>query len=68
MGFLTSLLGGGSSKQAAPLPVKPEKPISPVTNRATQEGIIRDERRRRASLATKSTRSLLNDETIPLGT
>lgn len=62
MGLITSLFK--SPKTAAPAPIKPEKPISPITSRATQEGIIR---RKRASLATSTTRSLLNDETAPLG-
>ena len=65
MGFITKLLSGGD-RPSAPVPVKPEKPISPVTNRATQEGIIR-KKRQRASLATSTNRSLLNDETTPLG-
>ncbi len=60
-----ALFGGGSKPRAvAPAPVV--KPISPVTNRATTEGIIR--RRRRRSLAGSTDRSLLNEENEPLGT
>ena len=66
MGFITSLFS--SPKAPAPLaPLKPEKPISPVTDRAFTDATIRKQRRR-ASLATQATGSLLNEDTGPLGT
>ncbi len=61
-----ALLFGGGSRPRPVAPAPPVKPISPVTNRATEEGIIR--RRRRRSLATDTNRSLLNEESEPLGT
>ena len=60
-----ALFGGGTTPRAV-APAPPVKPISPVTNRATTEGIIR--KRRQRSLANGQNRSLLNDETDPLGT
>ncbi len=58
--------GGGGGSAPAPLPVPVQKPISPVRNQATVEGTVRAQRRR-TSLANTSNRSLLNDETQPLG-
>ena len=65
MGFIKDILS--PPKARAPEPIVPEKPISPVTNRATQEGIIR---KRKRSLATQGSGggSLLNEKTVPLGT
>ena len=60
-----ALFGGGTTPRAV-APAPPVRPISPVTNRATTEGIIR--KRRRRSLANGQNRSLLNDDNDPLGT
>ena len=67
MGQVFSSLFGGGQRAAAPAPVAPQKPISPVTNRATEEGIIRKKQRSLAVVAGSSNRSLLNEETEPLG-
>lgn len=76
-GGVTKLVGGlfdavfGIALPSAPrIPVAPppQKPLSPITNRATTEGIIRRPKRARASLASGPSRSLLNEETVPLGT
>lgn len=59
MGFLF-----GSPKTQAIAPAIVTKPISPVTNRATVEGTIR---KRQRSLIAEKPKSLLNEETGPLG-
>ena len=56
--------GGGRSQPRVVVAPAPEKPISPVTNRATVEGTIR---KRRRSLLAERPASLLNEDTQPLG-
>ncbi len=57
----------GSIFGGPPQAPAPEKPISPITNRATEEGTIRRRRRRSLATADSSNRSLLNDDVDPGG-
>ncbi len=72
MGVVSDVIGGlfglkDQQKATAPAAITAEKPISPVTDRATVEGT---KRRRQASLlsaAPKQSTTLLNQPSGPLG-